>query len=60
MHTNNRLKVLKQLIEDKLGQSMPGWTYIVFLILGLFAIIFALYVMVKGGRATVSDIGQLK
>lgn len=44
------------MIESKLGQEIPGWAYIVGLILALFALAFLLWLAVKSGRTTVEQL----
>ncbi len=51
-----RIKIIKQLIEDKTGQELPGWAYIVGLILALFAIVFVLWLSFKSGKVGVEQI----
>ncbi len=60
MHINYRLKALKEMFESKLGQDLPGWTYIVMLILGLFVLVFLLWLAAKGGKATIKEVIKLK
>lgn len=45
---------------NKRGQDLPGWAYVVALILGLFAIIFLIWLSVKSGNASVDLFGRLK
>ena len=42
------------------GQELPGWAYIVGLILGLFAIILLIWIAVKSGHAGADQILRLK
>lgn len=51
---------LKQLFESKTGQDLPGWAFIVALIIGLFVLGFLVWLAVKGGRASVEQIGGLR
>ncbi|HLF54887.1 MAG TPA: hypothetical protein VI612_04150 [Candidatus Nanoarchaeia archaeon] len=56
MRCNNRLSLFK----SKLGQELPGWTYIVGLILGLFVLGFLIWLAVKSGKLSVQNIMRLK
>lgn len=51
---------LKQLFNSKLGQELPGWAYVVALIIGLFALIFIIWFAVKSGKFTVGQLGGLR
>lgn len=51
---------LKQLFESRLGQELPGWAFVLALIIGLFALGFLVWLAVKGGRASVEQIGGLR
>ncbi len=51
---------LKQLFVSKTGQDLPGWAFIVALILGLFVLGIMIWLAVKGGRASVEGIGSLR
>lgn len=57
MRCNNRLKCM---LDSKLGQELPGWTYIVGLILGLFVLAFLIWLAVKSGKLSVQNIMKLK
>ncbi|HLC33041.1 MAG TPA: hypothetical protein VJJ82_04395 [Candidatus Nanoarchaeia archaeon] len=45
---------------NKQGQELPGWAYIVGMILGLFAIILLIWIAVKSGNAGAGQILKLK
>ena len=51
---------LKQLFESTTGQELPGWAFIVALILGLFVLGILIWLAIKGGRASVEQIGGLR
>ena len=51
---------LKQLFEQKLGQELPGWAYVIGLILGIFALLFLIWLAAKSGRASVDQLGGLR
>ena len=51
---------LKQLFENRFGQELPGWAFVIALILGLFAIIFLIWLAVKSGRASVEQLRGLR
>ncbi len=57
MRESNRIK---KMFESKLGQELPGWSYIVMLILGLFALGLLIYIAVKSGQATVKQVTGLR
>ncbi len=52
MHKNNWL--------NRKAQDLPGWGYVVALILGLFLILFLIWLAVKSGNASVDLFGRLK
>ena len=47
---------LKQLFESQLGQDLPGWGFIIALILGLIALVILIYLSLKSGKATVQQL----
>ncbi len=47
-------------ITGKKAQELPGWAFIVGLILGLIALIFLIWLAVKGGKTTVGQLGELR
>ncbi|MBS3148886.1 hypothetical protein J4219_08465 [Candidatus Woesearchaeota archaeon] len=51
---------LKQLFENRLGQELPGWAFVVALIIGLFALIFIIWLAVKSGKTTVGQLGSIR
>jgi len=52
--------LVKQLVKSKLGQELPGWAYVVGLIIGLFTLVLLIWVAVKSGRAGVEQIVAIK
>ena len=51
-------RLVKDLLYSKKGE-IPGWMFIVGLILGLFALIILIYIAVKSGKGTVEQLGGL-
>jgi len=48
------------MIETKRGQELPGWAWIVALILGLFAVVFLIWLAVKSGNLSVEQMKPFK
>ncbi len=54
-------RVLKQFIRDKKAQeSGPGFSWIVWMIIGLIGLIVLLFFITKAGKYTASEISGLK
>ena len=53
------MRTIYRLINRK-AQELPGWAYIVGMILGLFAIILLIWIAVKSGQAGAGQILRLK
>ncbi|VVB81064.1 Uncharacterised protein [uncultured archaeon] len=51
---------LKSLFESKIGQELPGWVFVIGLILGLFALIFLIWLAVKSGKTSVQTLTDIK
>lgn len=49
-----------KLFFNSAGQELPGWAFIIGLILGLFAIAFLVWLALKSGKATLGPLGRLK
>jgi len=57
------MRTIYRLIFDFLKQKkgeIPGWAYIVGLIVGLIALIILIYIAAKSGRTTVEQITGLE
>lgn len=54
MYANYRR--LKTLFEQRLGQDMPGWAFVIAMILGLIALIFLIWLSVKSGKTSVEQL----
>ena len=55
MYTIYRL--IKSMLDSKKG-DIPGWMYIIGLILGLFALIMIIYITVKSGKLGAESVTQ--
>ena len=51
---------LKRLFEQRLGQELPGWGFVIALILGLIALIAIIWIAVKSGKTSVGQIMGLR
>lgn len=51
---------LKHLFESKIGQEIPGWMFVIGLILGLIAIVFLIWLAVKSGKTSVETLTELR
>ena len=49
-----------QTLQKNKRADLPGWTYIVGLILGLFAIIFLIWLSIKAGHTSVDQLNILR
>ncbi len=52
------LQALYTLWKSKKG-DLPGWTYIIALILGLFVLIFAIWIAAKAGQKQTGILGGI-
>ena len=57
---HNYYRRLKGLLEEKLGQQLPGWGYVIAIILGLVILIFLIWFAYKSGKATVGPLAEIR
>lgn len=59
MHIYTGLKTWIKLLKNKKGDEMPGWIYIISLILGLILIMIIVYFAYKSGQKQTGLLDEL-